>query len=34
MELGFKKIFHHNVNWQQEIFIRDFGSKVLPGLLK
>ena len=30
MELGFDKIILHNVNRQQELFIKDFGEKVLP----
>jgi coenzyme F420-dependent glucose-6-phosphate dehydrogenase len=29
-ELGFDKIFLHNVNKEQEQFIKDFGEKVLP----
>ena len=33
IELGFKKIFLHNVNRQQELFIHEFGRKVLPQLL-
>ncbi|GAA4332430.1 TIGR03885 family FMN-dependent LLM class oxidoreductase [Flaviaesturariibacter amylovorans] len=32
LELGFDRIFLHNVNRGQELFIRDFGEKVLPGL--
>lgn len=28
--LGFEKIILHNVNRQQELFIKDFGEKVLP----
>jgi coenzyme F420-dependent glucose-6-phosphate dehydrogenase len=31
-ELGFEKIILHNVNREQEIFIRDFGEMVLPYL--
>jgi coenzyme F420-dependent glucose-6-phosphate dehydrogenase len=31
VELGFEKIILHNVNRQQELFIRDFGQYVLPG---
>jgi probable non-F420 flavinoid oxidoreductase len=30
MELGFERIILHNVNRQQELFIQDFGEKVLP----
>jgi probable non-F420 flavinoid oxidoreductase len=30
IDLGFEKIILHNVNREQEKFIRDFGSKVLP----
>jgi probable non-F420 flavinoid oxidoreductase len=33
-ELGFDRIILHNVNRGQEQFIRDFGEKVLPRLLK
>lgn len=33
MEIGFEKIILHNVNRQQEIFLRDFGEKVLPKVL-
>jgi coenzyme F420-dependent glucose-6-phosphate dehydrogenase len=29
-ELGFERIILHNVNRQQELFIQDFGEKVLP----
>lgn len=32
LPLGFEKIFLHNVNCNQEIFIEDFGKKVLPQL--
>lgn len=32
MELGFERIILHNVNREQELFIRDFGEKVLPKL--
>lgn len=32
MELGFERIILHNVNRQQELFINDFGGKVLPFL--
>jgi coenzyme F420-dependent glucose-6-phosphate dehydrogenase len=31
MELGFDRIILHNVNREQELFIRDFGEKLLPG---
>ncbi|WP_256012181.1 TIGR03885 family FMN-dependent LLM class oxidoreductase [Desertivirga xinjiangensis] len=30
IELGFDKIILHNVNREQELFIRDFGENVLP----
>jgi hypothetical protein len=30
MELGFERIILHNVNREQELFINDFGEKVLP----
>jgi hypothetical protein len=30
--LGFGHIILHNVNRQQELFIKDFGEKVLPFL--
>ncbi|WP_207426142.1 TIGR03885 family FMN-dependent LLM class oxidoreductase [Pedobacter sp. SYSU D00535] len=30
--LGFQKIILHNVNREQELFIKDFGEKVLPAL--
>jgi alkanesulfonate monooxygenase SsuD/methylene tetrahydromethanopterin reductase-like flavin-dependent oxidoreductase (luciferase family) len=30
MELGFERIILHNVNRQQELFIQEFGDKVLP----
>ena len=30
LELGFEHIILHNVNRQQELFIKDFGEKVLP----
>jgi hypothetical protein len=30
MQLGFDKIILHNVNREQENFIRDFGKRVLP----
>jgi probable non-F420 flavinoid oxidoreductase len=30
IELGFERLYLHNVNRQQELFIRDFGEKVLP----
>ena len=33
MELGFERIILHNVNRQQEEFIRDFGKSVLPRTL-
>jgi len=33
MDLGFEKIVLHNVNRQQELFIQDFGEKVLPHLV-
>ncbi len=32
LSMGFDKIILHNVNRQQEIFIEDFGEKVLPAL--
>lgn len=32
IDLGFEKIILHNVNPEQEVFIRDFGAKVLPKL--
>lgn len=32
IDLGFERIILHNVNREQELFIRDFGEKVLPGL--
>ena len=32
MELGFERIILHNANRQQELFITDFGDKVLPFL--
>lgn len=32
VDLGFEKIILHNVNRQQEFFIREFGKKVLPEL--
>ena len=32
IELGFGHIILHNVNRQQELFIKDFGEKVLPYL--
>ena len=31
-ELGFEKIILHNVNREQELFIKTFGEKVLPKL--
>lgn len=34
LELGFSRIFLHNVNLKQEQFIEAFGEKVLPELLK
>jgi coenzyme F420-dependent glucose-6-phosphate dehydrogenase len=33
MELGFERIILHNVNRKQELFIKDFGEKVLPALV-
>jgi hypothetical protein len=30
IQLGFEKIILHNVNRDQETFIKDFGSQVLP----
>jgi hypothetical protein len=33
MELGFDRIILHNVNRQQEVFIKTFGEKVLPQFL-
>jgi hypothetical protein len=32
MQLGFERIILHNVNRQQEPFIKVFGEKVLPHL--
>jgi probable non-F420 flavinoid oxidoreductase len=32
MKLGFERIVLHNVNREQELFIQDFGEKVLPRL--
>jgi coenzyme F420-dependent glucose-6-phosphate dehydrogenase len=32
VELGFERVFIHNVNREQECFIRTFGDKVLPAL--
>lgn len=32
IDLGFEHIILHNVNRQQELFIKDFGEKVLPSL--
>jgi alkanesulfonate monooxygenase SsuD/methylene tetrahydromethanopterin reductase-like flavin-dependent oxidoreductase (luciferase family) len=32
MELGYEKIILHNVNREQELFINEFGEKVLPKL--
>jgi len=32
IDMGFENIILHNVNRQQELFIRDFGAKVLPHL--
>lgn len=32
ISLGFEKIILHNVNREQELFIRDFGSQVLPAI--
>jgi coenzyme F420-dependent glucose-6-phosphate dehydrogenase len=34
MELRFERIYLHNVNRQQELFIRDFGEKLLPAFAK
>lgn len=34
MELGFEKIILHNVNREQELFIKDFGDKVLPSFTR
>jgi coenzyme F420-dependent glucose-6-phosphate dehydrogenase len=34
IDLGFEKIFLHNVNREQEYFIETFGQKVLPAFLK
>ncbi|MFC5408223.1 TIGR03885 family FMN-dependent LLM class oxidoreductase [Larkinella bovis] len=34
IELGFERLFLHNVNREQPRFIDDFGEKVLPSLLK
>ncbi len=34
IELGFEKIILHNVNRNQELFIKDFGEKVLPNINK
>jgi hypothetical protein len=33
-ELGFDEIYLHNVHRDQETFIRDFGAKVLPALVR
>ena len=30
VEMGFEHIYLHNVNRNQEQFIRDFGKRVLP----
>jgi coenzyme F420-dependent glucose-6-phosphate dehydrogenase len=30
VRMGFDRIILHNVNRQQELFIKDFGEKVLP----
>jgi len=30
MELGFERVILHNVNREQELFINDFGEKILP----
>lgn len=32
LDLGFEKLFLHNVNLEQEAFIRTFGEQVLPAL--
>lgn len=32
IDMGFENIILHNVNRQQEIFIRDFGERVMPAL--
>ena len=32
IDLGFERIMLHNVGRNQEIFIKDFGEKVLPKL--
>jgi alkanesulfonate monooxygenase SsuD/methylene tetrahydromethanopterin reductase-like flavin-dependent oxidoreductase (luciferase family) len=32
LELGFERLFLHNVNLEQEAFIRAFGEHVLPAL--
>jgi coenzyme F420-dependent glucose-6-phosphate dehydrogenase len=33
MSLGFERIILHNVNREQELFIREFGNRVLPDLI-
>ncbi|GAB3327018.1 TIGR03885 family FMN-dependent LLM class oxidoreductase [Larkinella ripae] len=33
-ELGFERLFLHNINREQQRFIEDFGAAVLPSLLK
>jgi hypothetical protein len=30
MRLGFERIILHNVNREQELFIKTFGQKILP----
>jgi coenzyme F420-dependent glucose-6-phosphate dehydrogenase len=32
MDMGFERIILHNVNRDQETFIKDFGKMVLPNL--
>ena len=32
IDMGFENLYLHNVNLNQETFIRDFGKQVLPGL--
>ena len=32
LDMGFQRLYLHNVNLEQERFIDDFASQVLPGL--
>jgi hypothetical protein len=34
IELGFTRLYLHNVNREQEAFIEDFGREVLPALTR